>query len=362
MRRKLQYIILSVLLVVSMNGCAFTKASPRYGLITDSSGVGKTGPNADIMNTLLQIAKQNESEARAYEAATDRASDLNAQFDQAARDGVGLAFACGDRAGEALIRSQNEHRKIKYALIGDYTGSEELKLENNAMRCVFRYEDMGFIAGYVAVMSGYRSLAFVAGAYDDMSKRIVSGYVQGAEYAAEKLHLEEGAVSVTGTYAGTAELSPLRMADALAFYNSGAEIVMGVGKNMSAAVSKAAEYAERMFIATDIDLSATDTNCIFSACPMFSGAVNTVVKYYETKDAFPEGKTIECGITEDAVGLAADNTKLRTFTDENYRTLKSDINEGKAVISSEETTRGNAYVSFRIVNAPSSEENKGSAS
>lgn len=95
---------------------------------------------------------------------------------------------------------------------------------------------------------------------------------------------------------------------------------------------------------------------------MFSGAVNTVVKYYETKDAFPEGKTIECGITEDAVGLAADNTKLRTFTDENYRTLKSDINEGKAVISSEETTRGNAYVSFRIVNAPSSEENKGSAS
>ena len=55
MRRKLQYIILSVLLIVSMTGCAFTKASPRYGLITDSSGVGKTGPNADIMNTLLQI-------------------------------------------------------------------------------------------------------------------------------------------------------------------------------------------------------------------------------------------------------------------------------------------------------------------
>ena len=80
MRRKLQYIILSVLLIVSMTGCAFTKASPRYGLITDSSGVGKTGPNADIMNTLLQIAKQNESEARAYEAATDRASDLNAQL------------------------------------------------------------------------------------------------------------------------------------------------------------------------------------------------------------------------------------------------------------------------------------------
>ena len=362
MRRKLQCIILSVLLILSMSSCAFTKASPRYGLVTDSKGVGKTGANADIMNTLLQIGKQNENEARAYEAATDRASDLNAQFDQAARDGVGLAFACGERAGEALLRSQSEHRKVKYVLIGDSTGSEELKLENNTMRCVFRYEDMGFIAGYVAVMSGYRSLAFVAGAYDDMSKRIVSGYVQGAEYAAEKLHLEEGAVSVTGTYAGTSELTPLRMADALAFYNSGAEIVMGVGKNMSAAVSKAAEHAERMFISTDIDLSVTDTNCIFSACPLYSGAVTVAVKYFETKDAFPEGKTVECGITEDAVGLAVDYTKLRTFTDDNYRTLKSDINDGKAVISPEETTKGNAYVSFRIVNAPSSEGYTGSAS
>ncbi|MBP3880384.1 MAG: BMP family ABC transporter substrate-binding protein [Lachnospiraceae bacterium] len=362
MRQKVQYIILSVLLILSMTACGFKSAAPRYGLVTDSSGVGKTGANADIMNTLLQIGKQKENEARAYEAATDKASDLDAQFDQAAGDGVGLVFAYGDRAGEALLRAQSAHRKVRYALIGDYTGSEKLQLENNAVRCVFRYEDMGFIAGYVAVMSGYRSLAFVAGSYDDMSKRIVSGYVQGAGYAAEKLHLEEHAVSVTGTYAGRAELTPLRMADALAFYNSGAEIVMGVGKNMSAAVSKAAEYAERMFISTDIDLSATDTNCIFSACPVYSGAVNTIVKYYETKDAFLEGKTIECGITEDAVGLAADYTKLRTFTDDNFRTLKSDINEGKAVISAEETTEGNTYVSFRIVNAPSSEESTGSAS
>lgn len=355
MKKKIVSLVLFAVMTLALGACGKKEDAPRYGLITNTEGIGTESVNAEIW-TAIQEAAGSEYLYKYYTAEEDTDDGLDDQFDAAADDGTELVIACGSDMEGAVFRAQRSNRKIRYMLVDGMPRKNpdaEVTFRENTTSVAIATQDEGYIAGYGAVRNGYRNLGFIAGGKDDVNKRYLSGYVQGAEKAAAELSLGNGEVKITAVYAENDDLSPLRMTDALILYKKGAEVIYAVGENVANAVYRAAQSASKPFIAGGVDMNALSANCIFSTVYTYKAAVDAALDDFESDEGLPGGETVYYGAADKAVKIVADYTRLSTFTETDYNGIVRQIMEGGVQVSGDEMTEGTAHVALTITDPPS---------
>ena len=329
MKKKMVSLVLIAVMTLTMGACGKKEDAPRYGLVTNTEGIGTDSLNAEVWAS-IQEAAGSEYLYKYYTAEEDTDKGVDGQFDAAADDGTELVFACGTDMESAIFRAQRSHRKTRYVLVDGLPRKDEddeASFRENTTSIAIATQDEGYIAGYGAVRNGYRKIGFIAGGQNDTNKRYLSGYVQGAEKAATELNLGNGEVKVFAVYAENDELSPLRMTDALVLYKQGVEVIYAVGENVANAVYRAAQSVSKPFIAGGLDMNSLSANCIFS----------TVNSYKSDK----------------AVRIIADYTRLSSFTETDYNGIVRQIMEGSVEVSGDEMTEGTTHVALTITEPPS---------
>jgi basic membrane protein A len=212
---------------------------------------------------------------------------------------------------------------------------------------------MGFLAGYAAVKNGSRKLEFIAGEKNDMNLRYAGGFIQGCVAAASEMNLGNDAVTITGVYSGSDELTPLRMSDALKLYGDGAEIIFTVGENIGIAVGRAASVKNMPFISGGADLREENATCLFSVVPSYEGISKAIIRDFEGDKTFRGGEMVYYGIADDSVELAIDYSDLTALTQGDIDAVTARIKSGEIAISADEVTAGSAQVSLKIIDPPS---------
>jgi basic membrane protein A len=164
------------------------------------------------------------------------------------------------------------------------------------------------------------------------------GYLQGAEYAADELGLEDGAVEVTYHYTGNFEENDTNKATAKTMYQEGVEVIFACGGSVGKSVMSAASEADAKVIGVDVDQRYDSETVITSAMKGLSASVVSVLEsiYNDNFDQYA-GQTTYFNAANDGVGLPTEVMgeeggdafdRFENFTKEEYDAIFGELADG----------------------------------
>lgn len=326
-------LLLSAVMMLSLAGCSGGSGDDASGsadkdgkyeiaLITDHGSVDDKSFNQGAWEGVIEFAEKNGKSYK-YFRPSEKSTDayLNA-INMAVKNGAKTVVCPGFLLETAVYKAQDTYPDVKFILLdgipqtGDYT---DYRTADNTYSIVYAEEQSGFLAGYAAVMDGFRYLGFMGGMSVPAVVRFGYGFCQGAQFAAEELGLQKDEVKIKYGYTGNFDPMPENQTMAASWYQNGVEVIFSCAALVLNNVTAAAEAAtgEKYVIGVDVDQSAESKTVITSATKNLKGTVYNVLEDIYS-DRFRGGKNDILGAKEDAVALPDDFSRFRTFKKEQY--------------------------------------------
>ncbi len=169
-------------------GAATTEAAPtlRVGLITDLGQLDDNGFNELAYNGLKRAERELGIEGRVVESKS--AADYIPNMTALVRQGYDLIIGVGYAQGDSVDQAAAKFPDVKFAIVDvDQTGLKHAPA--NVQGLLFREEQVGYLAGYLAGLTEQRRgakqiVSAVGGFKEPPVDRFIAGYRAGAEAAA----------------------------------------------------------------------------------------------------------------------------------------------------------------------------------
>jgi len=362
--KKVLSLVLCIVMILSMVSLvACSGSSYEIAVVTDVGQLMDKGFNQGTWEGAEAYAKANGKTYKYYQPAngsdaTD--NDRIAAMRQAITNGAKVIVAPGFLQATAMTTVAIENPEVKFVFIDGWTLTDaEGNALPNVTAVVYKEQESGYLAGYAAVMDGYRKLGYTGGGggSNPACNRFGYGFVQGAEAAAKALGLEAGSVTVKYSYQHGANFSASAelQAQINGWYSNGTEVVFACGGSMFESVKSAAEANPgAKIIGVDVDQSYASELVITSAVKGLKESVALVLEqFYAGKwDSDLAGKTQNLGASDDATGLPIATSRFTTFTAEQYNELFANIKNGTVVPDSNvpvDANNGDWLANFDIV-------------
>lgn len=337
-------LIMSLILMLSLVGCtgdgsqddsgvADSDGKYEIALITDYGSVDDKSFNQGAWEGVYEYGSQNGKSYK-YFRPTEKSTDayLNA-INMAVKNGAKVIVCPGSLLETAVYKAQDTYPDVKFILFdgipqnGDYT---DYKTAKNTNAIVYAEEQSGFLAGYAAVMDGFRYLGFMGGMSVPAVVRFGYGFCQGADYAAKELGLKEGEVKIKFGYTGNFDPMPENQTKAASWYQSGVEVIFSCAALVLNNVTAAAEAAsgDKYVIGVDVDQKSESDTVITSATKNLKGTVMNVLDDIYN-DKFRGGKNDILGSESDAVALPDDFSRFKKFTKEQYEEIYNKLKKNE---------------------------------
>jgi len=229
-------------------------------------------------------------------------------------------------------------------------GAGGVRIESNLAAIHYAEEEAGFLAGYAAVMEGYRNLGFMGGLPVPAVIRFGHGYIQGAEYAAASLGLSPGEVTINYHYLGGFAPDPAHVTTAAAWFAAGTEVIFAAAGGAGFNVMSAAEAAGASTIGVDVDQSGLSDSVITSAMKALDVSIYDMLTDFMNGN-FRGGQELLFDASVNGVGLPMSNSRFTNFTQAQYDAVYASLAEGRIrVNNSQELSDILANISLVTVN------------
>lgn len=274
-------------------------------------------------------------------------------IERAISNQAGIVICVGDEFGEPMGLLQDAYPKVSFLLIDCAPEDEEgngVYIEDNVHCVFFREEQSGYLAGYLAVMEGYRNLGFIGGKEVTPVIRYGFGYLQGINDAAEEMELAD--VTVNYWYADTYQPNQEIFDRAAQWYSQGTEIIFACGGLLYESVLEAAGMENGLLIGVDVDQSELSERFVTSAMKELANAVViSLDDYYASGGRWSgefAGQVALYGAQDDCIGIPVMGTEWRfkQVTRDDYYKIYRRIKFGDISVSDEIDVR--PKVSFDI--------------
>ena len=297
-------------------------------LVTGPDGT-ESGEDAMLWQGIQTFANTYGYTADAQTAAGNTADEAEAALRAAAESGAKLVVCRGDTMGAALYRMQENYPDVHYLLFDSEPHSDDYSAYNTAslVHCVlFQEEQAGYLAGYAAVTDGYTTLGFIGAREIPGIVRYCTGFLQGAEAAAE---LQGEYVTLQTWFTDTYENNDAITQRMIDWYNNGTSLIMVSGGNLYEGVSGAVNQTGGKAITTDYDNTELGDRVLGSAIKCYNAAVQRQLYTFfaaGTWNGQTGGQTEKAGFTNGEVALVAGAPwRFDSFTQDDYRTLYEDL-------------------------------------
>ena len=378
MKRKIMAVLLAAAMTGSLAGCGSTQnknaadaseEKMKVAMVTDSGDITDQSFNQMTYEACKAWGKENDIEFNYYKPQSDSDEARTASVDQAVADGANVIVLSGYVFAPTVIDESDLYPEVKFLALDvsagdicekgigegydynpDHYNVTDYYNEDNVYCCTYQEELSGFMAGYAAVMLGYRHLGFLGGMSVPAVNRYGYGYVQGADAAAKELGItDEVQVEYVcgGQFYGDADITAYMDT----WYGSkGVEVVFACGGGIYTSAAEAAVKTGGKVIGVDSDQSATIDDykeglTVTSAMKCLQVTIDNVL------DAILDnewdkyvGKIENLGMespdpAENYVQLPEETTQWDdTFTKEDYQKLVQRMYNGEYEVSSDSTT------------------------
>ena len=378
MKRKIMAILLAAAITGSLAGCGSTQdknaadaseQKMKVAMVTDSGDITDQSFNQMTYEACKAWGKENDIEFNYYKPQSDSDEARTASVDQAVADGANVIVLSGYVFAPTVIDESDLYPEVKFLALDvsagdicekgigegydynpDHYNVTDYYNEDNVYCCTYQEELSGFMAGYAAVMLGYRHLGFLGGMSVPAVNRYGYGYVQGADAAAKELGItDEVQVEYVcgGQFYGDADITAYMDT----WYGSkGVEVVFACGGGIYTSAAEAAVKTGGKVIGVDLDQSVTineykDGLIVTSAMKGLQVTIDNVLDAI-LNDEWDEyvGKIENLGMespdpAENYVQLPEETTQWDdTFTKEDYQKLVERMYNGEYEVSSDSTT------------------------
>lgn len=378
MKRKIMAILLAAAITGSLAGCGSTQdknaadaseQKMKVAMVTDSGDITDQSFNQMTYEACKAWGKENDIEFNYYKPQSDSDEARTASVDQAVADGANVIVLSGYVFAPTVIDESDLYPEVKFLALDvsagdicekgigegydynpDHYNVTDYYNEDNIYCCTYQEELSGFMAGYAAVMLGYRHLGFLGGMSVPAVNRYGYGYVQGADAAAKELGItDEVQVEYVcgGQFYGDADITAYMDT----WYGSkGVEVVFACGGGIYTSAAEAAVKIGGKVIGVDLDQSVTineykDGLTVTSAMKGLQVTIDNVLDAI-LNDEWDEyvGKIENLGMespdpAENYVQLPEETTQWDdTFTKEDYQKLVERMYNGEYEVSSDSTT------------------------
>ena len=378
MKRKIMAVLLAAAMTGSLAGCGSTQnknaadaseEKMKVAMVTDSGDITDQSFNQMTYEACKAWGKENDIEFNYYKPQSDSDEARTASVDQAVADGANVIVLSGYVFAPTVIDESDLYPEVKFLALDvsagdicekgigegydynpDHYNVTDYYNEDNVYCCTYQEELSGFMAGYAAVMLGYRHLGFLGGMSVPAVNRYGYGYVQGADATAKELGItDEVQVEYVcgGQFYGDADITAYMDT----WYGSkGVEVVFACGGGIYTSAAEAAVKTGGKVIGVDSDQSATIDDykeglTVTSAMKGLQVTIDNVL------DAILDnewdkyvGKIENLGMespdpAENYVQLPEETTQWDdTFTKEDYQKLVQRMYNGEYEVSSDSTT------------------------
>ncbi len=345
--KKFLVLTLALMLVVgSLAGCAGGDDTNEIALITDKGNIDDRSFNQGAWEGVVEFAEANDI-SHTY-IKPEEASDAGylAAIDLAVQGGAEIVVTPGYLFEVPIYEAQTKYPEVKFILLdgaphtADYSTFET---KDNVASIMYAEEESGFLAGYAAVKDGMTDLGFMGGMAVPAVQAFGYGYLQGAEYAAIDMGLEDGAIEVTYHYTGNFEENDTNKATAKTMYQEGIEVIFACGGSVGKSVMSAAAEDEAKVIGVDVDQRYDSETVITSAMKGLSASVVSVLEsiYNDNFDQYA-GQTTYFNAANDGVGLPTEVMgeeggnafdRFESFTKEEYDAIFSELADGNIEVT-----------------------------
>ena len=378
MKRKIMAILLAAAMTGSLAGCGSTQdknaadaseQKMKVAMVTDSGDITDQSFNQMTYEACKAWGKENDIEFNYYKPQSDSDEARTASVDQAVADGANVIVLSGYVFAPTVIDESDLYPEVKFLALDvsagdicekgigegydynpDHYNVTDYYNEDNVYCCTYQEELSGCMAGYAAVMLGYRHLGFLGGMSVPAVNRSGYGYVQGADAAAKELGItDEVQVEYVcgGQFYGDADITAYMDT----WYGSkGVEVVFACGGGIYTSAAEAAVKTGGKVIGVDLDQSVTineykDGLTVTSAMKGLQVTIDNVLDAI-LNDEWDEyvGKIENLGMespdpAENYVQLPEETTQWDdTFTKEDYQKLVERMYNGEYEVSSDSTT------------------------
>ena len=331
--KKIVSLMLTATMALSMVACGNkadnSSSDTEIALVTDVGTIDDKSFNQGSWEGVVKYSEEKGIGHKYYQPAEKSNEAITTAIELAIKGGAKTVVCPGFLFEEPVYNMQEKYPDVKFILIdgkpqnGDQK-NPEYKVTENTVSIYFEEQEAGFLAGYGAVIDGYRNLGFMGGIAVPAVIRYGYGFVQGAEYAGKELGLAPGDITMKYTYVGDFDASPEHTAKAAAWYKEGVELIFACGGGVGNSVMKAAETADKKVIGVDVDQSVESETVITSAMKNLQNAV------YETLESiyngtFVGGQTMILGADSGNVLLPMETSKFETFNKEKYDEIYAKI-------------------------------------
>lgn len=283
------------------------------------------GADAMLWQGVQTFADAYGYTAESQTAAGNTADDAEAALRAAAESGAKLVVCRGDAMGAALYRIQGNYPDVHYLLFDSEPHTEDYSAYTTAelVHCVlFQEEQAGYLAGYASVMDGYTALGFIGAREIPGIVRYATGFLQGAEAAAEQ---QGESVTLQTWFADTDETNDAITQRMIDWYNSGVSLIMVSGGNLYKSAAAAVNETGTKAITTDYDSTDTAEGLLASAVKCYNAAVQRELYSFFTSGTWAAddaGQTETVGFINGEIALEAGNPwRFDNFSQDDYRRL-----------------------------------------
>jgi len=255
-------------------------------------------------------------------------------IEEAINTGANVLVLPGFHFQSSLYEAQDLFQETTFILLDASPQSPDgaVRIEANVAAIHYAEEEAGFLAGYAAVMEGYRNLGFMGGIAVPAVVRFGHGFIQGADFAAYSLGLEEGEVNIEFMYLGAFAPNPDFRTTALSWYDlMGVEVIFVAAGGAGSMIMDAAEEAGTSVIGVDVDQSTLSDTIITSAVKGLDVSVYDMLTDV-LNNRFNGGQELRFNAAINGVGLPMHNSRFTTFTQAQYDEIFNRLASGEVTV------------------------------
>ena len=186
--------------------------------------------------------------------------------------------------------------------------SPEISIEKNVHCIYFKEEQLGYLAGYCAVMDGWKALAYVGDSNDETNMRYLYGFIRGADDAAA----EKKATDVAVKYVFTDSSEANAQSAAKGLYDKGVQVIFSCNEELCKGIAAAAEKTDNKLITGrfagsdfgDVQLAAV----VFNANEAIELSLSAFYGSGGTWAESAAGKALRFGIENGCITLSGDES------------------------------------------------------
>jgi basic membrane protein A len=295
----------------------------KVGLVTDVGQLNDRGFNQLAFEGVKQAKKELGIEYRVIESASD--SDYVPNMQALADDGYDLIVGVGFAQGEAIATVAKEYPDTKFAII-DVDQAFVPGKPANVQGLLFREEEVGYLAGYLAGLEekrreGKDAISAVGGMKEPPVDRFIAGYFAGAEKAAPGIKLFHDYSQDWDDQAKCKELALNQIA-------RGSNVIFQVAGGCGLGALNAADERGKLGIGVDADQSFLGDHILTSAQKGVDAAVFLTIKSIQD-GSWTGGGNSTFGLKEDGVGLGKVSSRVPQEDVDKVDQIKQEIADGE---------------------------------